>query len=184
MTTNQDEKELVARLLSKDEQALWKVYKEYKPVLYGFVARQITDKHVVDELVQDVFMDFLEGLRDFRLQSSIKTYLLSIARNKVIDFIRKKKIKKVIFSALPDYIVEGLAHIVMDDELEKKEVAEKIKSTFATLPHDYEVILRLKYIEDAPVRKIASKLSLTFKATESLLFRARKAFVKAFGSTI
>lgn len=183
MIPNQEEKQLVIRILKKDEKALYQVYHAYYSLVSKFVSRQISDKETVEEIVQDVFMDFLEGLRDFRFQSSIKTYLISIARNKVIDFIRKKKIKKVIFSALPQYLVEGLAHIVMDDELEKKEIAAKIKRTFDALPHDYELILRLKYIEEAPVKRIASKLSLTFKATESLLFRARKAFVKAFNNS-
>lgn len=179
----QVEKQLVERIIAKDERALYMFYKKYNGALRAFIARQIADRQLVDELTQDVFIDFLESLRDFRFQSSMKTFLFSIARNKVIDVIRKKKIKKVLFSALPQYLVEGLAKIVMDDELEKKEVAEKMKRTFDALPHDYELILRLKYIEETPVKQIAEKLSMTFKATESLLFRARKAFVKVFNDT-
>jgi len=48
------------------------------------------------------------------------------------------------------------------------------------LPNDYQFVLRLKYIEGERVNNIAKKLSLGFKATESLLFRARKAFIKVF----
>jgi RNA polymerase sigma-70 factor (ECF subfamily) len=49
-------------------------------------------------LTQDTFVDFLEALRDFRYQSSLKTFIFSIAKNKNIDWLRKKKIKKIIFS--------------------------------------------------------------------------------------
>jgi RNA polymerase sigma-70 factor, ECF subfamily len=177
------EEQLVERIIAQDEQALLTLYREHHKKLFQFVYRQLQDKHVAEELVQDVFIDFLERLRDFRFQCSIKTFLYSIAKNKVIDVIRKKKIKKILFSALPAFIVEGLAKVVTEDELEKKELAEKMKKTFDELPHDYALILRLKYMEEESVKVIAKKLSLTFKATESLLFRARKAFVKSFEST-
>jgi RNA polymerase sigma-70 factor, ECF subfamily len=174
------EEQLVKRILERDEQALHALFHQYHKPLLAFISRQLTDKQLAEELVQDVFMDFLEALRDFRYQSSVKTFLFTIARNKVIDVIRKKKIKRILFSALPAFVVEGLARVVMDDDIEKKELEEKMQKVFSTLPHDYQVILRLKYMEDESVRKISEELALPFKATESLLFRARKAFVKVF----
>lgn len=180
--TRQDDEQLVQRIINQDEKALYVLFNLYHKPLFNFVYRQLNDKDLAEEIVQDVFIDLLEGLRDFRFQSSLKTFLFTIARNKTIDWIRKKKIKKVLFSALPSYVVEGLARVVMDDELEKKELEAKMTHVFEELPHDYQVILRLKYIEDASVKTIAENLSLTFKATESLLFRARKAFVKVFNA--
>lgn len=181
MSKHQEE-QLVHRILERDEQALHVLFHQYHQPLLAFISRQLSDKQLAEEIVQDVFIDFLEALRDFRYQSSVKTFLFTIARNKVIDVIRKKKIKRILFSALPTFVVEGLARVVMDDDMEKKELEEKMQKVFATLPHDYQVILRLKYVEDESVKSIAEELSLPFKATESLLFRARKAFVKVFRS--
>lgn len=81
---------------------------------------------------------------------------------------------------MPAYILEGLTAVVFDDGLEKKELSTKIKHVFDHLPNDYKMVLRLKYIEGAKVKTIANKLSLGFKATESLIYRARKAFIKVF----
>lgn len=178
----QDDRAFVEQIVSRNEKALHKLFSLYHKPLSQFVSRQISDKQQSEEIVQDIFIHFLESLRDFRYQSSLKTFLYTIARNKVIDYIRKKKIKQVLFSAMPSFIVEGLAHVFMDDELEQKELAQKLENTFEQLPHDYQLVLRLKYIEEQPVDVIASKLAKTFKSTESLLFRARKAFVKAFHS--
>ena len=71
----------------------------------------------------------------------------------------------------------------MDEEIDQKEMAQKINHTLKKLPNDYELVLRLKYIEGERVQKIAEKLAIKFKAAESLIFRARKAFVKIFDST-
>ncbi|MDO8497443.1 MAG: sigma-70 family RNA polymerase sigma factor [bacterium] len=180
MSTHDEDKKIVALLLNKDERALGIFYKTYYQLLFGFIARRLPDTALAEELTQDVFIDFLEALRDFRFQSSVKTFLFSIAKNKIIDVIRKKKIKKILFSSLPAYFVEELASVMFDETLEKKELTLKIKNVFDSLPNDYQVVLRLKYIEGEKVKKISQKLTLGFKATESLIFRARKAFTKSF----
>lgn len=182
MDTQIDEKVQVRQIIERNEKALYSLYKKYEKPLFYFIHRQLKDPQISEEIVQDVFLDFIETLRDFRFQCSLKTFLFSIAKNKVIDTIRKKKIKKILFSALPPYVVEGLKTILMDDEVEKTELQQKIKKVLNELPNDYHVVLRLKYIEGERVKTIARKLSLGFKATESLIFRARKAFVKVFKS--
>lgn len=175
-----DERQLVRRILAKDEQAFVAFVRANEKALRAYVMRQIRDPEMVDEVVQDVFIDFLEALRSFQYNAKLKTYLFSIAKFKVIDVIRKKKIKKVIFSALPDHVVEGLSPVLMDETLEKKELEARIRHVIDKLPHEYQVILRLKYMDGERVKAISRKLSLTFKATESLLFRARQAFIKLF----
>lgn len=182
MTGLGDEKKLVEKIIKKDEKSLLTVYRFYHGQIFNFIKKKLKDPSVAEEISQDVFLEFIEALRDFHFQCSLKTYLFSIARNKTIDVIRKKKIKKIFFSSVPNNILENIASAVLDDEIEKKEIKNKIKKTFSKLPNDYRLILRLKYIEDQTVKKISKKLVIGFKATESLLFRARKAFIKAFNS--
>jgi RNA polymerase sigma-70 factor (ECF subfamily) len=178
--SKEKESQLVEKLISHDEKALFSFYKLYKTPLYNFIYKKLGDKSISEELIQDIFLEFIESLRDFRYQCSLKTFLFTIARNKSIDYIRKKKIKRILFSALPSFVVEGLASVVMDVELEKKEIQQKIESTLHKLPHEYQIVLRLKYMENKSVDHISDKLVKTFKSTESLLFRARKAFVKVY----
>ncbi len=175
------EKELVRRIISGDEAALIEIYNAHQRGIRRYIEHQLADRALAEELTQDVFLDFMEALRDFNFQCSLKTFIYTIARNKTIDKIRKKKIKKILFSALPAYMVENITSVFFEDEMEKKELANKISAILSSLPNDYQMILRLKYMDGVRVKAIADKLSLGFKATESLLFRARKSFIKAFG---
>lgn len=184
MDINKEEKELLEKVINKDEKALFYIYKKYQPSIFNFVRSQISNYQTAEELTQDIFIDFIEALRDFRFQSSLKTFLFSIARHKVVDQIRKKKIKNILFSRLPSYIVESLKVVFIDDEIDKKELRGKITKVLESLPNDYRVVLRLKYFEGVKVSEIAGKLNLNFKATESLLFRARKSFIKVFNSQL
>jgi RNA polymerase sigma-70 factor, ECF subfamily len=179
----QQEKLIIKKLIKRDEKELLYFYRSHKDEIFRFIFHQTNKKDIAEEITQDVFIDFIECLRDFRGDSSLKTFLFSIARNKLIDYIRKKKIKKILFSALPTRFVEKITSVAFDDGIEKKEMAQKIKKVFELLPNDYEIILRLKYIDGVKVKSIAKKLSIGFKATESLLFRARKSFIRIFRTT-
>lgn len=184
MEINQEEKELLEKIIKKDEKALFQVYKKFQPSIFNYVKSQINNYQTAEELTQDIFVDFIEALRDFRFQSSLKTFLFSVARHKIVDQIRKRKLKNILFSRLPSYIVESLKVVFIDEEIDKKELREKITKILDSLPNDYRVILRLKYIEGIKVNEIAERLELNFKATESLLFRARKSFIKVFNNEL
>ncbi|VVA44055.1 conserved hypothetical protein [Candidatus Roizmanbacteria bacterium] len=184
MEIDLEEKKLLEKIIKKDEKALFFVYKKYQPSIFNFVKSQINNYQTAEELTQDIFLDFIEALRDFRFQSSLKTFIFSIARHKVIDQIRKKKIKSILFSHLPSFIVESLKVVFIDEEIDKKELKEKIEKIINSLPNDYQLILRLKYIEGIKMKDVSEKLKMNFKATESLLFRARKSFIKVFNNEI
>lgn len=177
-----EEIKIIKEIINKNEKVLLDFYYRYSPLILNYVKKQIDDCSSAEEITQDVFFDFIEKVRDFRGECSIKNYLFKIAKNKIIDYIRKKKIEKILFSSLPKPLVEGLKIVLMDEELEKKQLRQKIKKVFRKLPNDYQLVLRLKYIEGEKVKNIAKKLSLPFKTVESLIFRARKAFVKIFTS--
>lgn len=171
---------LISRLLDRDERALKGFYVLHKQSLLAFIQKTIAESEESEEILQDTFLDFIEGLRDFRGQSSLKTYLYSIAKNKIIDKLRRKKIRKIFFSHIPSFIIDSFATVLFDDQLDKDYILKKITAVLANLPHDYERVLRLKYIDGRSVKEIAEHTHLPFKTTESLLFRARKAFINSY----
>ncbi len=179
MITEKDKK-LIEKIINKDEKAFFEFYQKNKSRLFNFINRQIQNREDSEEVLQDSFLALIDGLRDFRGQSSLKTFLFSIAKNKAINKLRKKKIKNFLFSHLPKNIIESIASVLMNEELDRKLLTEKINKTFKKLPNDYALVLRLKYKEGYKVAEIAKKLQLSFKAAESLIFRARQAFIKLY----
>jgi len=179
MSVSNDERLLIQKLIQNDEKALYFFYHTFQPLVFHFLRAKLPE-HTAEEIAHDVLLDFIEELRDFRGDASIRTFLCCMARNKMVDFFRKKKIKSVLFSSLPVWIVENIASYFLNDDLEKKELAVKIKNVFMRLPNEYQLILRLKYVEGEKVKMIAQKLSVSLKGAESKLFRARHAFVKLF----
>lgn len=175
-----DEKKLVNKILAGDKKATERFYKKYSKRLLNFILLKIDDPRDAEEILQDTFISALDSLPLFSYQSSLFTWLCSIAKHEVADFYRKKKIKTILFSRLP--ILEGLAGQALgpEEKLMRKEIKSKIKIVFKKLSEGYRQILRLKYIEGRSVAQIAKELGTTFKAVESKLFRARVAFQKEY----
>jgi RNA polymerase sigma-70 factor (ECF subfamily) len=172
--------ELLKKIRLGNERALLCLYKKFHTPLFQFINRQIRDVSVAEELVQDVFLGCIDGIRERRVIESFSAYIYTIARYKSIDYIRKKKIKKILFSALPESVVEHGASLLFKEKIEREEISDLLEGVFRHLPHEYSLIIRLKYIDGYTVQKIARKLEVNFKAAESMLYRARQAFSKLY----
>ena len=175
-----DEKSLVNGILKGNERILHQFYRHFYPSLFTFISRKINDREDAEEILQDTLFAVLDALRDFAFKSSLFTFICSIANHKIIDFYRKKKIKKIVFSKFED--IEPLLGGLFGPEqaFDGVVLKQNIKNTFKKLSPSYQLILKLKYIYGFSVEEIARKLSVTFKSAESQLFRARKAFVLNF----
>src|SRR3989338_124984 len=179
-TDRQAEKVLVNSILTGDEAALNSFYKKYYPSLYTFISKKINSREDIEEILHDSFLATIEALRDFSFKCSLFTFICSIANHKVIDFYRRKKIKKIVFSKF-ESIEPLLSSIFGPEEILYEEILkENIKATFKKLAPPYEKILKLKYIHGFSVSEKPGKLNITFKSAESQLFRARKAFVSVY----
>lgn len=178
---NQDEDRIILeQVIEGSEKALCKFYYKYNKLVLNFVASKIVDQNIADEIAQDIMIQFLEKARDFRFQCSIRSFLLIIAKNKIVDYIRKKKAARYIVNGLPDFIIENCYHVFFDPKLENKELRALLEKVFSLIPHDYAKVLRLKYVDNLSIKEIAHKLARSFKSTESLVFRARKAFISQY----
>lgn len=172
--------ELLRKILARDRGALHYFYKTYAPKLSSYIAVRVRETRDCEEILQDTLFAFLEALRDFHGKSRISTFLFSICNHKIIDYYRRRKLKQVMFSQMPQ--LESLISPLLnpEEELDATMLKEKIQNVFVRIIPRYRKILLWKYSENRSVDEIARKLNISFKSAESQLFRARKAFVKAF----
>lgn len=174
------DRELVEHILQGDESALRAFYAVHAPRITRFIRQRIGLEKDVEELTQDTFMAALEALRDFSFRCTLSTFLCSIAKRKIVDHYRREKIKRIVFSQIPQ--IESILTLLTtpEDKLDQTLLVEKIEKTFNRLIPRHKQILKLRYIEGFTVQEIARELSMSFKSVESMLFRARRAFATEF----
>jgi len=170
------ELKIVTSVLSGDKNALWEYYQTYVPILKGFINQKIGDQRDVEEVLQNTLMASLDALRDYTGSSSLKTYLCAIAKHKVADFYRKRRIKSLLFSTIP--AIENILQVLTtpEDELDKLITKERVHEILYSLRPKHSQALKLRYLYNLPVAKVAVKLKVSLKSAESTLFRARREF--------
>jgi RNA polymerase sigma-70 factor (ECF subfamily) len=149
---------------------------KYQKSIAGFVRQKIGDEDVVEELTQDILLAAYNAMPSFNGKCSEFSFICSIAKHKVTDYYRKKKLKTVLFSVNSKFEEIAEEALTPERDVLKDELKKEISKTLKELRADYKKIIRLKYIEGFRSSQIAKMTKLSVKAVESRLIRAKKQF--------
>jgi RNA polymerase sigma factor (sigma-70 family) len=168
---------LIIEIKKGSPHAIENFYKNYSPLIFNYLVKKLPTKEDAEELTNEVFLEAIDSMGFLNSNNNLKAWLYKIAHNKMVDFYRKKKINFLLLSKIP--YLELIANEISEPEFqfEKNKIKKKIEKTFLKLSDKHHRILKLHYEEKIPVKELAYTFNLSFKATESLLFRARKKFV-------
>lgn len=172
----------IKRILAGDSKAVIEFYRSYSPKILSYLTRKLPEEDA-QEITNDVFLEAIDSLSFLQKEKNVSAWLYRIAHNKMVDFYRKKKIKSILLSQMP--FLQIIAQEINQPEfqLEKDMIRDKIEEALRDLSRDHRIILELRYEKEISVKEIAKILNLSFKATESLLFRARQSFKLAYART-
>jgi RNA polymerase sigma-70 factor (ECF subfamily) len=125
---------------------------------------------IVQEIVQETFINCLQTINLFKGQSSLLTWMQSVLRHEIADYYRKLYAKRIIRTTpLADLLLEV-------DTRDAAGTAEAVTAVLhQMLGKNRELLLR-KYVDQLSVKEIAKQLGASNKAVESDLFRARQEF--------
>jgi RNA polymerase sigma-70 factor, ECF subfamily len=172
------ERGLLHAVLAGDESAWEAWYHECYDGLHAYAVWRcggLRDR--ADEVVQETWLTAVRRLRAFDPgRGSFAAWLRGIAANVLRNQLRRERRRR---PPAPAPSANGTP----EDDLERRDRAERVTRALAALPERYEAVLRAKYLEGQAVAEIAAGWGETPKAVESLLTRAREAFRAAFLET-
>lgn len=129
----------------------------YADYLFNYAISRVSDEELAKDLVQETFIAGLKSLSKFEHKSSVKTWLVSILKRKVIDFWRQKESRKTdtfsnFFKGEDDGHWEDrhqpkgmLASIEID--IHNEELANVLQSCISFLPIQWRQVFIDKMIE-------------------------------------
>jgi RNA polymerase sigma-70 factor, ECF subfamily len=170
--------ELVRAVLQRDRKATAEFVSLYSDAIYSYVRRRLTPRvDLVDDLVQDVFVAALGSLATFAGTSSLRTWLLGIARHKVEDYYRECLRLPAPLSELDGESDEPRRpQVEYDEVLDSAKRQQRVLRVLADLSEPYRAVLLWRYWEKRSAREMAALSGKTEKAIERLLARARREF--------
>jgi RNA polymerase sigma-70 factor, ECF subfamily len=169
--------ELVAEVLRKDRKATAEFVARCADHVYGYVRRRLIPRSdLVEDVVQEVFLAAWENLETFRGESSLRSWMLGIARHKVEDHYRKRLREAEMDENDDSALGEPAGSLDLEKALATDQAGQTAREILAGLPEIYSLILRWRYWERRSLREIAAQTERTEKAVERLLARARQQF--------
>ena len=147
------------------------LYKNYSKKLFQFAFSILKSREESENIVQEVFLKLWENRTRIEKNSSVKSYLFSIAYNSTIDLIRKK----VKDSQFIEYL-ESLQEIYEEPDVnyEYKELTEKLHDIIHQLPQRQKEVYILHREEGLTYHDIAEKLHISVNTVENHMSRALK----------
>jgi RNA polymerase sigma factor (sigma-70 family) len=177
-----DEGELVAAVLRRNRKAAAGFVAAHIDAVYAYARHRLARcEDLVDDVVQDVFLAALNGLAAFQGQSSLRGWLIGIARHKVEDVYRRRlRASEAIDATARADEQQSADSPAIEERLDSRRTRERARHILARLPERYAIVLLWRYWEQQSVREIADAIGTTEKSVERTLARARARFKQAW----
>jgi len=179
-TKERSDDDLLAAARGGDVDALDALIVRYQPRVYRFGVRMCSDVEDARDVLQETLLAMARSVRDFRADSSLSTWLYTIARR----FCMKKR-RKSKFAPRQEESLEALSGERLDvlsaptrdpeQELARRELGAALDTAIASLDPPQREVLVLRDVEGLTAADVAKVLGLTVEAVKSRLHRARLA---------
>ncbi|MGB2629862.1 MAG: RNA polymerase sigma factor [Candidatus Omnitrophota bacterium] len=174
-------RQTILRAAEGDVDAFAEIYRASSGLVYNTALRITASKEDAEEVTQDVFMKVYRGLRNFRFQSSFKTWIYRITANTAINKYKKRKREKMRTVEYDDSIETGHAAENAEKEIYKSDNEKLIRSILDMLNPDQRACIVLRNIEGLSYEEIAKTLRININTVRTRLKRARTKILEKFG---
>ena len=159
-----EDKILVWRFKSGGRDAFRAIYEKYAEYLLTLAANLLEDKTAAEDVVQDVFISFVESIDKFSLTGSLKSYLATCAANRSRDYIRKNKRGQMAAVNQAEQVkeVQSPIQLVIYDE-----ALSKLSQALTELPYEQREAIVLHLHGDLRFRQIAKLRNVSIKTIQS-----------------
>jgi RNA polymerase sigma factor (sigma-70 family) len=171
MTDTPSDAELLHAWRSTDAEAGNELVRRHFMSIYRFFVNKVGTADEVDDLLQRTFLACVEGRDRVREDGSLRGYLLGIARNQMLMYVRRRQrdrkgegdgdVSVADLSGSPSQVVAG------------HEAEKLLLIALREIPLELQTVVELYYWEDLSVAQMAEVLEIPSGTVKSRLFRAR-----------
>jgi RNA polymerase sigma-70 factor (ECF subfamily) len=160
---------LVARARNGNTESFGILYRRYADSIYRYIYVQLNDVNEAEDLTADVFFRSYQALGTYREKGRpFSAFLYQIARNVLIDHLRKQK--PGIELSIPEPAQESLQP--PDEHISRDEQIRDLRQAMDEIPLNYREVIILRIILAMPTANVANWLNMTEDATRVVLHRA------------
>ena len=180
-----EEAALVRRVQAQDEMAFREIVERYQSKVYSIIYGILRNRNDAEDIAQQVFAKIYFSIKNFDFRSSLLTWIYKITVNECYDYLRKKRVRKLVYESdftNDDSLLMENSEPAMDQgpavdtRLAQRDLITKLLSKISD--EDRTLIL-LKEVEGHSVEELSQMTGMNENTIKVKLFRARQKLVKA-----
>ena len=171
---------LVHQALTGDQEAFEALVSRYKKPLFMLIYHYVGDYHEAEDVLQQVWLQLYLSLATLRPKKQIKPWLFTVARNRSLDALRRKRLpsffevetgheegEAVSWDAIPD------TSPAPEELAERRDLQQAIQRAIQALPHKYRSVVLLYYSDQLTFSEIGRALNMPDSTVKTRFYRAR-----------
>jgi RNA polymerase sigma-70 factor (ECF subfamily) len=163
-TPARGERRLVAELRAGEARALETIHAQYGSTLFGYLLHVLRERSAAEDVFQQVLTEvWRRGTQYDPSRGSLVTWLLTIARSRAIDELRRRRPEPLDPEQLPHVPVDA----PQDDMLDRWRMSHLL----AQLPIDERMLLQLRFYEELSQSEIAERTGLALGTIKGRMVR-------------
>jgi RNA polymerase sigma-70 factor (ECF subfamily) len=174
MNPDASDAELVQQTLQGVTAAFQHLTQRYYRPVGGFIFKRVGQPDLVEDLVQETFLEAFQALRSGRQPQTFSTWLFGIAHNRCGKWLRRKR--PVLFApdAAPDLPAAPNEQSLLEELEEQQRLMTRLETQVRQLPEDTRRLLELKHRDGQTCEEIAATTGRPVGTVKSLLARTYK----------
>lgn len=169
--------DLLKMVVDGDMESFKKVYKASGGFVYNVALRIVGRHQDAEEVTQEVFLTVFHKLKEFRFQSSFKTWIYRIAVNHAINYAKKNTKGKNNTAEYDENINAVTVPAQAGQRMDEKSREQLVQKLLNGLNPDQRACVVLRNLEGLSYEEIAQSLGININTVRSRLKRAREALL-------
>lgn len=164
---------LLQRIAQRDQAAFRTLYEQFSRRVYAFLVHRFQQENFAEEVVSDTFLHVWKSPESFRGESAFSTWLLGVARFKMLERLRQKAPESSadVVEIDGDLLIEETGP---EDIAMMRQRSEGVRDCLDLLPAEQRECIHLAYYEGWTLEEIGEQMNLKKETIGTRLFYARK----------
>ena len=160
----------------------------YGNLLFNYASSRVRTPEIAEDIVQDTFISALKSMKNFRGDSSEKTWLFAILKRKIIDYYRKSSTNKEINESRYDSPFQQSGffeghwnterapsewNFTAEGNLHQSEFQEIMEYCLSLLPDKWKAIFVMKVMEEMESDEVCKEMECSSSNLWVIIHRAR-----------
>ncbi len=169
-----DDQKLIDLVLCGNTKAFEQLLRRYQKLVYNLLFQMVRSHEIAADLTQDSFLKAFKSLRTFRRGANFKPWILRIATNSCLNYVRDNKQVSSLDAMLEaEPALEPVSSVDVEREVELKISQQELFAALEQLSSRQRNIFVLRYQNDLSYDDIADISGESVSTVKSMLFRIR-----------